>query len=185
MLKRFLLSFVSLLLVVSAFGWDYPLAKPQIDSNSGRPAPLFTLKDHEGKAVSLESMRGSKVMLVFYRAYWCPYCMNQLKDIAKNIDRFRTAGVKVFAISADEGEHVKKVYEKAAMKQFPVLSDPGAKTIREYGILQQAQKQDEHDIAIRTTLLIDEKGNEVWRRVSKTAADIPKAEELLQRIEQK
>lgn len=184
MLKKTLLSLLVLTLAAAAVAFDYPLAKPQIESNAGKPAPAFVLKDHAGNVVSLESMRGSKVMIVFYRAHWCPYCINQLKDIAKNIEKFRSLNVKVLAISADEGEHVRKVFDKAAMGQFVVLSDPGAKTIREYGILQPGDEK-KPDIAIRTTLLIDEKGNEVWRRVSKSAADIPRAEELLTQIRQK
>ncbi len=71
MRKKFVLFALFALLHPAAFGaWDYPLAKPQIASNAGKPAPDFELKDQDGKTVKLSSLRGTKVMLVFYRAYW-------------------------------------------------------------------------------------------------------------------
>ena len=44
--------------------------KPQIASASGRPAPEFTLKDQNGQDFRLSSLRGSPVLLIFYRGYW-------------------------------------------------------------------------------------------------------------------
>ncbi len=78
-------------------------------------------------------------------------------------------------------EHAHSVWDKAVEKQFPVLSDPGAKVIQKYGLLHANGKGDT-DIAIRTTLLIDEQGVERWRRVSETVPDIPKSAEILERI---
>ena len=36
----------------------------------GQLAPDFTLRDQNGKAVTLSAARGAKVVLVFYRGYW-------------------------------------------------------------------------------------------------------------------
>ncbi len=69
----------------------------------------------------------------------------------------------------------------------PSLSDPGAKVIRQYGLLHE-KGHGESDIALRTTLLVDPEGRERWRRVEpvctryipkadKTLADIKKAQE--------
>jgi peroxiredoxin len=78
-------------------------------------------------------------------------------------------------------KHNHEVWEKVAQKQFPVLSDPGADIIRQYGLLHPHGKGDE-DIALRTTLLVDARGIEQWRRMSETVPDIPKADEILARI---
>ncbi len=78
-------------------------------------------------------------------------------------------------------EHAHSVWDKAVEKQFPVLSDPGAQVIRKFGLLHANGKGDT-DIAIRTTILIDEQGVERWRRVSETVPDIPKSAEILERI---
>jgi thioredoxin-dependent peroxiredoxin len=36
----------------------------------GQPAPDFTLRDQNGKAISLSAARDHKIVLVFYRGYW-------------------------------------------------------------------------------------------------------------------
>lgn len=53
--------------------------------------------------------------------------------------------------------------------------------ISQFGILH-SHGRGEEDIAIRTSVLVDENGNELWRRVSTSVTDTPKPEEILQRI---
>ena len=105
----------------------------------------------------------------------------QLREFAQQKAEFDKLNTNIVAISVDDMEHARSVWEKAIQKQFPVLSDSGAQVIRRYGLLH-ANGKDSSDIAIRTTLLIDEKGMERWRRVSETIPDIPKAPEILERI---
>ena len=162
---------------------DYPLAKPQTAVNSGNPAPEFTLNDQDGNSVSLSSFRGHKVLLMFYRAHWCPYCMAQLADVAKHKAEFERIGVKVVAVSLDTQEYLKKVHSDVVKKQFPVLGDPEGRVVRAYGLLDSVSSR-KGDIAIRTSVLIDENGVEQWRRVSESAADNQTAAQLLERIQQ-
>jgi peroxiredoxin len=107
--------------------------------------------------------------------------MKQLREFAQHKSEFNELHVRVVGISVDDQEHAKLVWDKQVDRSFPILSDPGAKVIREYGLLHEHGKGDE-DIAIRTTLLIDEQGREQWRRVSTTVLDIPTAEEALKQI---
>lgn len=69
---RLLLAFVTLvLLAATASGQrNYPLGKPQVVSAEGKPAPDFTLPDQDGKPFQLSSLRGQRVLLIFYRAHW-------------------------------------------------------------------------------------------------------------------
>ena len=46
------------------------LPKPQIASAEGKPVPDITLKDQNGKTFRLASLRGKRVLLLFYRGYW-------------------------------------------------------------------------------------------------------------------
>lgn len=168
-------------LIARAF--DYPLAKPQTGDHSGQPEPDFTLNDQDGKAISLSSFRGHKVLLMFYRAHWCPYCMAQLADVAKNKVEFDRLGVRILAVSLDTPEYLKKVHAEVVKGQFPVLGDPEGRVGRTYGLLDPISSK-KGDIAIRTSILIDENGIEKWRRVSESAADNQTAAQLLERIRQ-
>ena len=107
--------------------------------------------------------------------------MMQLREFARRQSDFSQLDTRIVAISVDDVKHNHDVWEKVAQKQFPVLSDPGADIIRQYGLLHPHGKGEE-DIALRTTLLVDSNGIEQWRRVSETVPDIPKADEILARI---
>jgi len=107
--------------------------------------------------------------------------MKQLREFAQHKADFDQLHVRVVGVSVDDQEHARLVWDKQVNQAFTILSDPGAKVIREYGLLHQHGKGGE-DIAIRTTLLIDEQGREQWRRVSNTVPDIPSADEALKQI---
>lgn len=104
--------------------------------------------------------------------------MMQLREFAQHKPEFDELHVEVVGISTDDAEGTRKAWDKAGHRQFTILRDPGAKVIREYGVLH-VQGDGDPDIAIRTTLLIDARGNERWRRVSTTVGDIPRAADVL------
>jgi peroxiredoxin len=108
--------------------------------------------------------------------------MSQLREFAQHKSDFDRLNTRLIAISADDQEHARLVWEKKVDRQFPILSDPGAVVIRQYGLLHAKGKGDE-DIAIRTTYLLDEQGRERWRHVSESVPEIPKAAEVLQQIQ--
>jgi cytochrome oxidase Cu insertion factor (SCO1/SenC/PrrC family) len=50
--------------------WKMILPKPQSSFADLQPTPDFTLNDQDGKPFALSSLRGSRVVLVFYRGHW-------------------------------------------------------------------------------------------------------------------
>ena len=56
------------------------------------------------------------------------------------------------------------------------MSDPGAEVIRKYGLLHSKGHEDQ-DIALRTTIVIDEQGREIYRKVSSSVPDVRTADE--------
>jgi peroxiredoxin len=65
---------------------------------------------------------------------------------------------------------------------FTILSDPGARVIRSYGVIHPNAGTEGEDIALDTTVLVDENGRERWRHVSETITDLPAVDEILKRI---
>jgi peroxiredoxin len=108
--------------------------------------------------------------------------MSQLREFAQRKADFDRINTKVVALSVDDVAHAREAWEKAAQRQFTVLSDPGAEVIRQYGLLHSDGHQGE-DIALRTTIYIDANGIERWRRVSTSVMDVPKVNEIIQRIQ--
>lgn len=108
--------------------------------------------------------------------------MSQLREFAQRKADFDRQNVKIVALSVDDIAHAQEVWEKAANKEYSILSDPGGKVVREYGLLH-AKGHVGDDIALRTTIYIDPNGREVFRRVSTSAMDVPKANEILGKIQ--
>jgi peroxiredoxin len=108
--------------------------------------------------------------------------MGQLREFARHAKEFESLNTRLVAISIDDREHALLVWEKTVNRQFTVLSDPGARVIRTYGLVHPAAGMDGGDIALDTSVLVDADGHERWRRVSVTLPDLPTAEEILTRI---
>ena len=108
--------------------------------------------------------------------------MSQLREFAQHKADFDRIHTRIVALSVDDVAHTRETWEKAVHRQFTILSDPGAKVIREYGLLHP-DGHDGQDIALRTTIYIDPNGNEVWRRVSTSVMDVPKVKEVLNRVQ--
>ena len=68
--KIVLIALCLLLLLGGLVAWKIRLPKPQASFTDLQPAPDFTLNDQDGKPFTLSSLRGSPVVLVFYRGYW-------------------------------------------------------------------------------------------------------------------
>ena len=58
------------LAAVILFAQKMQLPKPQSKFAQGQAAPDFTLKDQDGNDFHLADLRGTKVLLIFYRGYW-------------------------------------------------------------------------------------------------------------------
>lgn len=102
----------------------------------GDTAPDFTLTDQNGKQITL-SAAGAPVVLVFYRGYWCPFCLRQLSELRTLLDKDEKT--KLYVISVDPADKQKVTMEKIAKDgkgeiNFPLLSDPDHKTIDAYGV---------------------------------------------------
>jgi len=104
--------------------------------------------------------------------------MKQLREFAEQKAQFDAAGARLLAISVDDREHAKLVFDKQVNGRFPILSDTRLAAIREYGLLHP-QGEGGHDIAIRATLVLDKEGVERWRRVSENVPDIPTPADVL------
>jgi cytochrome oxidase Cu insertion factor (SCO1/SenC/PrrC family) len=68
--KIALIAISILVLLGGLVAWKMQLPKPQSSFADLQPAPDFTLNDQDGKPFTLSSLRGSPVVLVFYRGYW-------------------------------------------------------------------------------------------------------------------
>ena len=104
--------------------------------------------------------------------------MKQLREFAQRKPDFDKANTELVGISVDDVPHSRKVWDQAAHNKVTILSDPGAQVIRKYGLLHEHGRGDE-DIALRATIVLDENGREIYRKVSSNVADLRTPDEVL------
>jgi peroxiredoxin len=67
----------------------------------GHAAPDFTLRDQDGKKITLSELRGQNVVLVFYPLDWSPVCTDQLNLYQDAMNDFKKQGASLYGVSVD------------------------------------------------------------------------------------
>ena len=100
----------------------------------GKPAPLFELKNQDGKVFKLADRKGQGfTVLFFYPKAGTPGCTKQACAFRDSIKVIREKGAEVYGISADSVESEKKFHDEHKMT-FDLLSDADAKVIELYDV---------------------------------------------------
>lgn len=121
----------------------------------GVTAPDFTLKDQEGRPVTLSGYRDAKdVLLVFFPLAFTGVCQRELDEVQSHLADFVDDGTQTLAISVGPPP-THKVWAKQSGFTFPVLSDfwPHGEVARAYGVFNG-----DAGFANRGTFVIDEAG---------------------------
>jgi peroxiredoxin Q/BCP len=131
---------------------------------TGAKAPDFRLKTDEGQEVSLKDFHGRRVLLfLFPKANTSGWTIeaSEFRDAKKEFDKL---GVAILGLSADSVEAQASFKAKLNLN-FPLLSDPGHQSIREFGAWQEKQFMGKASMGIvRSSFLIGKDGKieEVW-----------------------
>jgi cytochrome c biogenesis protein CcmG/thiol:disulfide interchange protein DsbE len=111
-----------------------------------KPAPDFSLKDANGRTITLSAYKGKVVLLDFW-ATWCGGCKEEIPWYVEFDKKYRDRGLAVIGVSMDEGG-MKAVKPFLAQKniEYPVV-------IGSEGLAKQYNLE-----AMPLTLLIDRAG---------------------------
>jgi peroxiredoxin len=97
-------------------------------------APDFKAKDQNGKEVRLKDiLKKGKVVLVFYRGQWCPYCNKYLKKLEDSLQLIKGKGATLIAITPELPENISKTIEKTNA-EYPILFDEDLKIMKAYDV---------------------------------------------------
>jgi peroxiredoxin Q/BCP len=129
---------------------------PQLEA--GAEAPSFSLPDQDGRTVSLDDFKGSKVIVYFYPKDDTPGCTTEACQFNDNLHGFQRAGVPVLGISRDDAASHRAFREKYGL-QFPLLSDLDHQVMDAYGAWGEKTSYGKTTVGvIRSTFLIDQDG---------------------------
>lgn len=128
----------------------------------GTTAPDFTLTDTHGTPVTLSSLRGAPVCLVFVPFAFTGTCTGELCELRDNLALFEAAGVRLLVISCDPTP-AQRVWAEQEGYTFDLLSDfwPHGAVASAYGVLDESR-----GMALRGTFLLDAEGVVRWQVVN-------------------
>lgn len=141
----------------------------------GALAPAWELKDGSDCLHRLETIDGDRIMLLFFRGFWCESCQAQLESMTSEHQDIVDRGAVTIAISAD-------LAEPGLVLPFLVLSDPDLRVIRRYGVLHRPDDRGP-GIARPSVFLLDRARTVRYAYVGADANDRPKLDALLLALE--
>ena len=139
-LRKYSIYFFSVLtfvLLISTFSTaqDYAMSDEEVNPVLiSSTIPDVSVKNTDGENLNLRDIvKDQPTIFVFYRGGWCPYCNSHLADLKKIEDDLAKEGYKVFAISADRPELLKKTMDKNELT-YTLLSDAPMTAAKAFGI---------------------------------------------------
>ena len=110
------------------------LEKKQKEMQSGdKEAPEFTLKDLQGKDVSLSQFRGKGVILDFWGS-WCPWCIKGFPELKEAYEKYADK-LEIIGIDCRESEAEWRAgVEKYQLPWVNVYNPDNSPLTEEYGV---------------------------------------------------
>lgn len=100
----------------------------------GQPAPPLDLKDQDGEAFSLESIRGESAAVVyFYPKDFTPGCTAESCSFRDAYEDFSEAGAVVIGVSSDDQASHQRFAAEHRLP-FTLLSDEDSKAAEAWGV---------------------------------------------------
>ena len=124
----------------------------------GTKAPSFKLKNQEGKIISLNDLKGKKVVLYFYPKDDTPGCTKEACSFKDEFPKFGKLNAVILGVSPDSAESHKKFIAKYKLP-FDLLSDENKEVVEKYEVWKEKNNYGKKYMGVeRTTYIIDENG---------------------------
>jgi peroxiredoxin Q/BCP len=133
----------------------------------GSKAPDFSLFSDQNESVSLNNLRGKRIILYFYPKDDTPGCTQEACDFRDSTPLFHDKNTVILGISKDTPNKHQRFKQKYQLP-FPLLADENGDVCEAYGVLDKKSLFGKTFLGIqRSTFLIDENGNiqAIWRKV--------------------
>ena len=135
-MKKIIFEIAGLLVVLAMATGGCKSKETKEQTASGKTAPGFTLKNYDGKEISLSDFKGKIVVLEWFN-YECPfvrYHYEKTKTMAALADKYKDKNVVWLVVNSTKHLSTEKNKEFADKYklQFPILDDRSGKVGRAY-----------------------------------------------------
>lgn len=145
----------------------------------GNIAPGFDLFATPDQKLSLDDLKGKRVILAFYPADWSPVCSDQMALYNETLKLFRKFNAELIGISVDS-KWCHNAFAENRHLHFPLLADfePKGAVSKLYGVYNEMNGESK-----RALFVIDEQGVIQWSYLSPDAIN-PGADGILDALEE-
>jgi len=145
----------------------------------GTKAPEFQLHSTPDQTLSLDELKGRRVILAFYPADWSPVCSDQMALYNESLKLFQKYHAQVIGISVDS-KWCHMAFSESRNLHFPLLADfePKGAVSKLYGAYNEAIGESK-----RALFVIDEEGIIQWSYLSPDGIN-PGADGILDALEE-
>jgi len=153
----------------------------------GQPLPNFDAIDEQGDPVRSTQLHGTATVLLFVRGTWCPFCSAQVEKLTRHYKDIVDLGARLILVTPKPLETTKRVASFFEV-EFDFWLDESLQVARQLGLVLAAgvpgdyEKEYGTDTLWPTAIVVDAAGIITYIKPSKTLADRPDPEELLQAI---
>jgi glutaredoxin-dependent peroxiredoxin len=138
----------------------------------GQTAPDFTLYDSEKKQVTLSSLKGQNIVLLFFPLAFTKTCTEELCHVRDNMSQYNEANATVFGISVD-ALHTLAKYKTDQQLNFTLLSDFNKDVSRAYDTIYEMFGYNMKGVSKRSAFVIDKEGIVRYAEVLENASHVP------------
>ena len=144
----------------------------------GDKIPSTTLMTATGKKYQItsyaKSQKKKNLLLVFFRTGTCGVCVSQLAEFSREIQQIHDANSAIMAVSLDDAIVQKEVSGKINNK-YPILLDPDARIVKEFGVYNPAEK-----LAFPSLFVVGPDSRILWNYVGRSGSDRPPLQKVLE-----
>lgn len=148
----------------------------------GQKAPNFNLPDQDKNMVSLESLKGKNVVLLFFPAAFTGVCTKEMCQTRDELSTFNGLNAQVFGISVDMSFSLGK-FKEVNQINFPLLSDFNKEAITAYDVRNESFAVGFKGVAKRSAFVIDKEGTVVYSEVLPSPGDYPNFDGIKKALE--
>jgi peroxiredoxin len=159
----------------------------------------FSAKDHLGKTFTL-SKEKEKIVLVFIRGQWCPYCNKYVESLQNIAPQLKDKNARLVIISPEKPEFIEKTLAKTKTNYtvlydedykiaelFDVLYTPDQQTLDFYNSklkddFTKARSDNSGRLPVSATFIINENKEVSWRHFNPDYKERASLDDILKQL---
>lgn len=147
----------------------------------GQKAPEFSLFNSDKKEVSLSSLKGKNVIILFFPMAFTSVCTAELCEMRDNISTYSDLNAVILGISVDSPFTLAKFKEEQNLP-FDLLSDFNKEVSQAYDTYYETFALNLKGVSKRSAFVIDHEGVVQYAEVLESAGDVPNFQAVRQTL---